>query len=258
MRIMCGVLCRQVSSKKYNMSFNNSSGTSYLLNPPQYSMITNTSRSLNSFLCSSEFILHRYSSKSSSILCSISPDKTIFSSRSFPFRFLFLLMNLSNDVPLVGLVFYNHISVCSGQSSWPKSQDYSTPNIHICCRLCINAVVIPAKSSIGNLPNWVRGLKNNPYNASILILLNCPLFPPNVLGYIPHHVSRFSLFIIINSPSSLGIRFFPQCSLCGTVQNWNLSPLGGLCLFLLRFFFTLLPRFHQNFLRLPLPDFPLW
>ena len=128
MRILFGFLCRQISSKKY-MSFNNSSGASSLLNQPQHSMITNTSRSLIYFLCSSEFFLPQYSYKSSSIAFSACPGKPKFFLLILLLRFLFLLMNLSNHVPLVGLVFYQHISICDCKNTRPKSQDSITPNI---------------------------------------------------------------------------------------------------------------------------------
>ena len=42
---MYGVLHKQVPSQKYKIPFNDISGTSSYLNPPQYSIITNTSRS---------------------------------------------------------------------------------------------------------------------------------------------------------------------------------------------------------------------
>ena len=103
-RMRCGVMCRQVSSQKYNMPFNDSSSTSSSLNPPQYSMIKNTTRSLISFLCSYDFILNQSSSKSSSDACSSYIDKQKFFLLIPTVHSLFHLMNLSNHVPLVGVV----------------------------------------------------------------------------------------------------------------------------------------------------------
>ena len=102
--IVCGILCQLVSSQKHNITFNGSSCTSSPCNIPQYSMITNTSRSSISFLCSSEFILNQYSSKSSSTACIAYPNKPKSFLLILPISFLLPLMNLSNHVPQVGVV----------------------------------------------------------------------------------------------------------------------------------------------------------
>ena len=104
MRIICGVFCERVSSQKYNMTFNCSSGTSYPLNPSQYYMITNTARSLISILWSSDLIINQYYPKYSNTSCIASPDKQKLFILITSFILLFTLMKLSNHVPLVGVV----------------------------------------------------------------------------------------------------------------------------------------------------------
>ena len=119
--IKCGVLYRHLSSQKYKIPFNGSSCNSSPLSPPQYSIMTNTVRSLISFLCFSYFILPGFSSKSSSTTISASPEKPKFFLLMLPVCFLLPHINFSNHVPLVVVVvtaiFFSALSRVSDPST---------------------------------------------------------------------------------------------------------------------------------------------
>ena len=102
--IIWGVLCLCVSYKNYKTPFNDCSGTSFNLITPQYFMITYTSRSSISFLCYYDFILIKYYSMSSITMCSASTDRPKLFLLIITDSFLLPLKNLSNQVPLVGVV----------------------------------------------------------------------------------------------------------------------------------------------------------